>query len=125
MACLEPFCSQELLRSLALALTGSTGSVGRAALPAGLQLWRSHVDSLGAVLQLASGEDPYAAQRKQVREYLASFLRLPLPEAVDTTLAPALTGEKTAYPFAVPHDGDIDQWLCGDADWMLPPDRYR
>ena len=125
VACLEPFCSQELLRSLALALTGSTGSVGRAALPAGLQLWRSHVDSLGAVLQLASGEDPYAAQRKQVREYLASFLRLPLPEAVDTPLGPALAGEKTAYPFAVPHDGDIDQWLCGDADWMLPPDRYR
>ena len=133
VACLEPFRSQELLRSLTLALTGNTGrianagsfgSAGRAALPTGLQLWRSHVDSLGTVLRLEAGEDPHASGRKQVREYLASFLRLPLLEAVDAPFGQAMAGEEAASPCGVAGDGDIDQWLCGDADWMLPPQRY-
>lgn len=121
VACLEPFRSRELLRSLTLALAGDAG---RAVLPDGLQLWRSQVDSLGTVLRLKSGKDPHAERRQRVREYLASFLRLSPPGAVDTP-PPVIAGEKTAYPSGAAGDEGVDQWLCGDADWMLPPERYR
>lgn len=121
VACLEPFRSRELLRSLTLALAGDAR---RAVLPDGLQLWRSQVDSLGTVLHLKAGEDPHAARRQRVREYLASVLRLPAPKAVDTPPS-VMPGKKTACSPGVSGAGEIDEWLCGDADWMLPPERYR
>ena len=121
VACLEPFRGQDLLRSLTLALTGDAR---RAALPDGLQLWRSHVDNLGTVLCLESGQDPHAAKRMQVREYLASFLRLPRPCPASVP-SPVMAGSAVGCSPGAAGDEEIDQWLCGDTDWMLPPQRYR
>lgn len=121
VACLEPFRGQEMLRSLTLALTGDAR---RAALPDGLQLWRSHVDNLGTALCLESGQDPHAAKRMQVREYLASFLRLPRPCPASVP-SPVMAGSAAGCSPGAAGDEEIDQWLCGDTDWMLPPQRYR
>lgn len=121
VTCLEPFRGQDLLRSLTLALTGDAR---RAALPDGLQLWRSHVDNLGTVLCLEAGQDPHAAKRMQVREYLASFLRLPRPCPASVP-SPVMAGSAVGCSPGAAGDEEIDQWLCGDTDWMLPPQRYR
>lgn len=116
-ACLEPFRSQELLRSLTLALTEGTR---RVKLPDGLQLWRSHVDSLGTVLRLEAGTDMHAAKRIQVREFLASYCNVSSLESMNAVSSKMKkTGDDgfgNAWLF--------DEWLCRDVDWMLPPGRY-
>lgn len=115
-ACLEPFRSQALLRSLTLALTEGSG---RAALPEGLQLWRSRVDSLGTVLHLTAGTDRHAAKRAQVRGFLASFLNVPFVKPTEDAAGFNGSGEVNADAAWL-----FDEWLCRDTDWMLPPDRY-
>lgn len=115
-ACLEPFRSQALLRSLTLALTEGTV---RAALPEGLQLWRSRVDSLGTVLHLEAGTDRHATKRAQVRQFLASYLKVPFAKPAEDAAGFNSSGEinsDVAWLF--------DEWLCRDTDWMLPPGRY-
>ena len=115
-ACLEPFRSQALLRSLTLALTEGTE---RATLPEGLQLWRSRVDSLGTVLHIEAGADRHAARRAQVREFLASYLNVPFVSSADGAEGTTISGEANAG-----HAWLFDEWLCRDTDWMLPPGRY-
>ena len=115
-ACLEPFRSQALLRSLTLALTEGTE---RATLPEGLQLWRSRVDSLGTVLHLVAGADRHAARRAQVREFLASYLNVPFAPSADDAEGMTVSGEANSG-----HAWLFDEWLCRDTDWMLPPGRY-
>lgn len=112
IACLAPFQTSQLLRSLAVCLRGETGS--QPSLPEGLQLWRSDLDALGCVLRLQAGEDPQARQRAAVRAALAEFLRLP-PTPEDVFRASALKDKSASDP--------VD-WLCRDIDWMLPPGRY-
>ncbi|MDD4702662.1 MAG: glycosyltransferase family 9 protein, partial [Desulfovibrio sp.] len=116
-ACLGPFRSQELLRSLTLALTEGTKRVN---LPDGLQLWRSQTDALGTVLRLEAGTDMHAAKRTQVREFLVSYCKVPLQESMNSAASVVSdTGSDnidSAWLF--------DAWLCRDVDWMLPPGRY-
>ena len=118
VACGEPLAQVELLRSL-VAVLGSikSGLPATAAsekkwpsLAADLQLWRTGLDALGARPMLLVGHDPHAAERLYVREFLAARQHVALKPA----------GSAPAYrPTA-----DLEQWLCNDADWMLPPGRY-
>lgn len=86
-ACLAPFQTSELLRSLAACLRG--GSVSQPTLPDGLQLWQSDLDALGCVLRLQAGSDPQARQRAAARAALAEFLRLPEAAAPPSDGLPA------------------------------------
>lgn len=81
-----------------------------APLAADLQLWRTGLDALGALPVLLAGHDPHAPARQQVREFLAARQHV--------ALAPA------GSACAAPPPADLGQWLCNDADWMLPPGRY-
>ena len=116
-ACLEPFRSQELLRSLTFALTEGTR---RASIPDGLQLWQSHTDPLGTLLRLEAGADKYAAKRAQIREFLASCCNISHQELMHG----AGSVVKNAGSDGLDNAWLFDEWLCRDADWMLPPGRY-
>ena len=115
-ACGAPLAKTELLRSLVAVLTSARNGEtpgdadSRPALPplpADLQLWRTRVDALGALPLLLTGNDSLAAQRAEVRAFLAARLHV-------TTEA---RGEATP-------PGNMEDWLYNDADWMLPPGRY-
>ena len=117
VACGQPLAQVELLRSL-VAVLGAV-KAGLSAMAAGekqwpslaadLQLWRTGFDALGAQPQLLAGHDAHAVERQYVREFLAARLHLALN----------LAGSTVAPPPA-----ELEQWLCNDADWMLPPGRY-
>ena len=108
----------ELLRSL-VAVLGAV-KAGLSAMAAGekqwpslaadLQLWRTGFDALGAQPQLLAGHDAHAVERQYVREFLAARLHVALNHAGSTVAAPP--------------PAELEQWLCNDADWMLPPGRY-
>ena len=118
VACGQPLTQVELLRSLVAVLGGvkaglSTAAAGEKPWPslaADLQLWRTGFDALGALPHLLAGHDPHAAERQYVREFLAARLYV--------ALAPAGSAKAT------PPSDELEQWLCNDADWMLPPGRY-
>ncbi|WP_298033800.1 glycosyltransferase family 9 protein [uncultured Desulfovibrio sp.] len=117
VACLEALQGKELLRSLALAVRPEARI--RAELPDGLQFWRSDLDALGGVLRLDDGRDPHAPQRAFTRALLAEFLHLPENgEAVATGRA------ESPEPADPAEQAALRDWLCHDADWMLPPGRY-
>ena len=117
VACGQPLAQVELLRSL-VAVLGAV-KAGLSAMAAGekqwpslaadLQLWRTGFDALGAQPQLLAGHDPHAAERQYVREFLAARLHVALNHAGSTVAPPP---------------AELEQWLCNDADWMLPPGRY-
>ena len=117
VACGQPLAQVELLRSI-VAVLGSVKNGLPAAvvekkyppLAADLQLWRTGLDALGARPELLAGHDPHAAERQYVREFLAARLHV------------ALTPAGSAV--AAPPPAELEQWLCNDADWMLPPGRY-
>ncbi|QCC85925.1 heptosyltransferase [Desulfovibrio desulfuricans] len=118
VACGQPLTQVELLRSLAAVLgqiKSGLSSVGADAkkwpqLPAGLQLWRTGMDALGARPSLLAGDDPHAAERRYVRNFLAARLHL--------------SAEPTGSAAVALQSADLDPWLYNDADWMLPPGRY-
>ena len=109
VVCGGPFAGAEILRSLASVLGGRAGAPPRGfpPLPAGLQLWRTTTDALGAKPVLCAGEDAQAARRAAVRAFLRSRLHLPPAEDEPADMPP-----------------DVGEWLYNDADWMLPPGRY-
>jgi len=117
VACGQPLAQVELLRSI-VAVLGSVKNGLPAAvvekkyppLAADLQLWRTGFDALGALPDLLAGHDPHVAERQYVREFLAARLHV------------ALTPAGSAV--AAPPPAELEQWLCNDADWMLPPGRY-
>ncbi len=117
VACGQPLAQVELLRSIAAVLARVTSALPAAAaqaeswppLPAGLQLWRTGMDALGALPLPLAGDDPHARERRYVRDFLAARLHLPMP---GDSAAPA------------PQASNLDEWLYNDADWMLPPGRY-
>ena len=117
VACGQPLAQVELLRSI-VAVLGSVKNGLPAAviekksppLAADLQLWRTGLDALGARPELLAGFDTHAAERQYVREFLAARLHV--------ALAP------TDSAVAAPSPAELEQWLCNDADWMLPPGRY-
>ena len=118
VACGQPLTQVDLLRSLVAVLggvkaglsTAATGEKPWPSLAADLQLWRTGFDALGALPHLLAGHDPHAAERQYVREFLAARLYV--------ALAPAGSAKAT------PPSDELEQWLCNDADWMLPPGRY-
>lgn len=118
IACGQPLTQVELLRSLVAVLGGiknglpvaAAGEKTWPALAEGLQLWRTGFDALGALPRLLAGHDPHEAERRYVREFLAGRLHV--------TLDPA------GRAMTPPSPADLEQWLCNDADWMLPPGRY-
>lgn len=118
VACGQPLAQVELLRSIVAVLASMRNAPPDAAagekkwppLAADTQLWRTGLDALGARPVLLAGHDPQAAERLYVREFLAGRLRV------------ALGAEGNA--FAGPPPAELEQWLCNDADWMLPPGRY-
>mgnify|MGYP006946912321 FL=1 len=91
----------------------------RAELPDGLQFWRSDLDALGGVLRLDGGRDAHAPQRAFTRALLAEFLHLPENGEAD---AAGRTG--SPEPTDPAEQAALREWLCHDADWMLPPGRY-
>lgn len=99
-ACLLPFATDGLLRSLALTLRGERGDPS---LP-GVRLWRSGLDALGTVF--SSEGDPDAAARAALRRRLMERLQLAAP----------ITESREA--------ADWCARLTREADWMLPPGRY-
>lgn len=118
VACGQPLAQVELLRSLVAVLGGISNGLPAApaeekqwpALAADLQLWRTGFDALGARSQLLAGHDPYEAERQYVREFLAGRLHVALSSAGSAVVPPP--------------PAELEQWLCNDADWMLPPGRY-
>ena len=118
VACGQPLTQVELLRSLVAVFGGIKNGLCAAAarektwppLAADLQLWRTGLDALGALPVLLAGHDPHAPERQRVREFLAARQHVALKPAGS---APAFR------PTA-----ELEQWLCNDADWMLPPGRY-
>lgn len=118
VACGQPLAQVDLLRSLVAVLGAVKAGLSSAAagekqwpsLAADLQLWRTGFDALGAQPQLLAGHDAHAAERQYVREFLAARRHLALN----------LTGST----LAAPPPAELEQWLCNDADWMLPPGRY-
>ena len=118
VACGQPLAQVELLRSLVAVLGGVKAGLSSAAagekqwpsLAADLQLWLTGFDALGARPQLLAGHDPHAAERQYVREFLAARQHVTLNLTGSTLAAPPPT--------------ELEQWLCNDADWMLPPGRY-
>ena len=118
VACGQPLAQVELLRSLVAVFGSIKAGLPAAAtnekkmppLAADLQLWRIGFDALGARPYLLAGHDPYAAERQYVREFLAARLHV--------ALAPAGSAVAPQPP------AELEQWLCNDADWMLPPGRY-
>ena len=117
VACLEALQGKELLRSLASAVRPEARI--RAELPDGLQFWRSDLDALGGVLRLDGGRDAHAPQRAFTRALLAEFLHLPENGEAD---AAGRTG--SPEPTDPAEQAALREWLCHDADWMLPPGRY-
>ena len=118
VACGQPLAQVELLRSLVAVLGGIKQGLPAAQagerqwppLAADLQLWRTGFDALGARPQLLAGYDPHAAERQYVREFLAGRLHV-APDSAGSAMA-------------APPPAELEQWLCNDADWMLPPGRY-
>ena len=100
VACLPPFGTDALLRSLALTLRGERPGPS---LP-GIRVWRSELDALGTLF--VSEGDPDAAARAALRRRLMEKLQLAAPLAESREAA-----DKCAR-------------LTRDADWMLPPGRY-
>lgn len=117
VACLEALQGKELSRSLAAAVRPDARI--KAELPDNLQFWRSDLDALGGVLRLNSGRDVHAPQRAFTRALLAEFLHLPEAGVTDSA------GRKEPPEPADPAEqAALRDWLCHDADWMLPPGRY-
>ena len=113
VCCGTPFTEEKMLRILANAILHASFNNPQQSqlphkvspIPAGLQLWYTTTDTLGAKPVLLAGEDPHAAHRNAIRAFLATQVHLPWKE----------------------HDvlpSNIQEWLCHDADWMLPQGRY-
>ena len=118
VACGEPLAQVELLRSIAGVLASTKNASPAAAggekkcppLTGDLQLWRTGFDALGALPLLLAGHDPLAAERQYVREFVAARQHVSL--------------RPDGSAIAAPPPAELEQWLCNDADWMLPPGRY-
>ncbi|MGE9986045.1 glycosyltransferase family 9 protein [Desulfovibrio sp. SGI.169] len=114
VACLDALQGRELLRSLAAAVRADARI--RVDLPDNLQFWRSDLDALGGVLRLVGGQDVHAPQRAFTRALLAEFLHLPESGGAESP--------EPTHPTEPAERDALRDWLCHDADWMLPPGRY-
>lgn len=101
MACADPFRDPGFARLLALLLAGKPCQA-----PAGIQVWKTGFDQLGAKLELVAGSDRDAKARAYCREIISAWNGLNADQADDDEYLSLL------------------RKFVPEAAWMLPPWRY-
>lgn len=103
LACHKPFQEAEFQSFFGRVLSGSN----RPGAPAGIQLWKTSLDKLGALPKLAAGEDAYSQERQDTRQILLTLKNL----------------DSEWDPVSPIYKNLLDR-LFPESEWMLPPWRY-